>query len=88
MWRENRWNGRGFDLVVLDLTVPGAMGGRETLEELRKLDPDVRAIVSSGYSEDAVLSDFRAYGFIDALRKPYTLEELGVVLARIRPSGR
>jgi CheY-like chemotaxis protein len=71
-----RDQGRPFCLAILDLTVPGGLGGRETLAGLRGIDPAVRAIVSSGYSDDPVLADFRAYGFAAAARKPFTLDEL------------
>jgi CheY-like chemotaxis protein len=68
--------GKPFDVVVLDLTVPGGMGGRAAIDELRKIDPKVRAIVSSGYSSDPVLANFRQYGFAAVVPKPYQLEEL------------
>jgi CheY-like chemotaxis protein len=69
-------SGRPFDLVILDLTIPGGLGGRETIQQLRKIDPDVRAVVSSGYSDDPVMSDFKAYGFVGVLTKPYTSDDL------------
>lgn len=65
-----------FDLVIMDLTVPGKMGGMEALKLLQEIDPDVRAIVSSGYSNDPVLSDYRRYGFRGAVIKPYRLNDL------------
>jgi len=68
--------GHPFDVVILDLTVPGGMGGRETIEQLRKIDPQVRAIVSSGYSRDPVLAQFRAHGFLGMVPKPYDLHEI------------
>ena len=52
------------------------MGGRETMERLRELDPDIRAIVASGYADDPVMSNFREYGFLDVLHKPYQLRDL------------
>jgi signal transduction histidine kinase len=73
--------GKPFDAVILDLTVPGGDGGLWTLAELSKLNPGVRAIVSSGYSTDPVLSDFRRYGFKAVLPKPYRPHELNAVLA-------
>ncbi|MCY3414111.1 MAG: PAS domain S-box protein [Candidatus Heimdallarchaeota archaeon] len=60
-----------YDLVILDLTIPGGMGGRETIKRLLEIDPDIKAIVSSGYSNDHVLSNFKEFGFIDLLYKPY-----------------
>ncbi len=64
--------GKPFDAVIMDLTVPGGMGGREAIQRLLKIDPDVLAIVSSGYSDDPVLADFKSYGFAGVLSKPYT----------------
>ena len=73
---------RPFDVVITDLTVRGGMGGKMAMSELIKVDPDVKAIVSSGYSSDA-LSDYRNYGFHDVIPKPYRLQELGKVLSNV-----
>jgi DNA-binding NarL/FixJ family response regulator len=73
----------------MDLTIPGGMGGRETIQQLLAIDPDARAIVSSGYSEDTVLADHRSFGFRGAVRKPYRLRDLSeVVAAVLRDGGR
>ncbi len=66
-----------FDAVILDLTVPGRMGGKETIAGLREMDPEVKAIVSSGYSHDPIMADFRNYGFSGVIPKPYSFEKLG-----------
>jgi CheY-like chemotaxis protein len=71
-----RDQGEPYDAVIMDLTVPGAMGGREGMRELLKIDPNVRAIVSSGYSGDPVLANFRAHGFCGIVPKPYRLADL------------
>ncbi|MFT3831571.1 MAG: ATP-binding protein [Opitutaceae bacterium] len=71
---------RPFDLAILDLTIAGGMGGRETLLELRKIDPLVCAIVSSGYANDAVLGHHREHGFAAAVAKPYELERLAAAI--------
>jgi len=72
-----------FDAVILDLTVPGGMGGAEVVKILRALDPGVRAIVSSGYSDTPVMAHYKKYGFCGVIRKPYTRDELGSVLKEV-----
>ncbi len=76
-------SGRYYDAVILDLTVKGGMGGKETVCEMLKLNPDVKAIVSSGYSSDPVMSRYTEYGFKDVLKKPYALEQLSAVLKKV-----
>jgi len=68
--------GQPYDVLMMDLTVPGAMGGREAMQELLKIDPNVRAIVSSGYSGDPILANFRSHGFCGIVPKPYRLADL------------
>ena len=65
-----------FDLVIFDLTVPGGMGGKDALAELLKSDPGIRAIASSGYSNDPVMANPRSYGFCASLPKPYDIPDL------------
>ncbi len=77
---EARHAGRPFDAVILDLTIPGGMGGKETIAQLRERDPAVRAIVSSGYSNDPVIANHSRYGFRAAVRKPYLLHEISKAL--------
>jgi PAS domain S-box-containing protein len=72
--------GETYDVVMMDLTVPGAMGGREAMQELLKIEPKVRAIVSSGYSGDPVLANFRAHGFCGIVPKPYRLADLATAV--------
>ncbi len=74
---------RPFAAVLLDLTVPGGMGGYETLEALRNADPSVRAIVASGYSAEAVLGSHLELGFCAALQKPFTMGDLARVLHEV-----
>jgi PAS domain S-box-containing protein len=76
-----------FDLVIVDLTVPGGMGGRETIRRLRELDPKVRAIVSSGYSHDPVLAEYQAHGFCGVIQKPYTQELVANVVRKALESS-
>ena len=79
---------RPFDAVIMDLTIPGGMGGKEGIRELKRIDPDARVLVSSGYSGDPVMSEFRKYGFVGVLQKPYRIEDLGEVLAKVIAEGR
>ncbi|HTT55661.1 MAG TPA: PAS domain S-box protein, partial [Opitutaceae bacterium] len=82
-YQRAREAGRPYDLVIMDLTVPGGMGGQEALAELRRIDPAVKAIVSSGYSSDPVLANFRQYGFRGVVAKPYQLDDLTRVLREV-----
>jgi CheY-like chemotaxis protein len=76
-------NKRPFDAVMLDLVVPGDMGARETISHLTGVDPAVRAIVVSGYAQDAAVSSYRDYGFVAAMNKPYTLQDLRATLETV-----
>lgn len=71
-----------FHAVILDLTIPCGMGGKETVGELLRIDPGVRAIASSGYSNDPVMSDHKNFGFKGVISKPYSIEELSNILHR------
>ncbi|MGH7884382.1 MAG: ATP-binding protein [Thermodesulfobacteriota bacterium] len=82
-YKEALENGKHFDAVILDLTVPGSLGGKETIRKLLELDPNVKAIVSTGYSNDPVMSDYKTYGFTDSVPKPYKASQLAEVLFRV-----
>ncbi|MBD3181491.1 PAS domain S-box protein [Candidatus Poribacteria bacterium] len=69
-------SGNPFDLVILDLTVAGGMSGKETIRELSIIDPDVKAVVSSGYSSDPIVSKYRDFGFVGVISKPFKFEDL------------
>ncbi|MBN2412221.1 PAS domain S-box protein [candidate division KSB1 bacterium] len=72
-----------FHAVIMDLTIPGGMGGKETIKELKKIDPNVKAIVSSGYSNDPIMSNFKDYGFSGVIAKPYKINKLHEVLNQV-----
>ncbi len=83
LFRQAKESGEPFDVVILDLTVSGGMGGKEALRHMLAADPDVKAVVSSGYSNDDVIANYRAYGFTDVITKPYKSSELRAVLGRL-----
>ena len=74
---------RPYDVVIMDLVIPGGIGGREAIVQLREIDPDVCALVSSGYSNDPIMSNYDQYGFAEAVAKPYKNEELRAVVERV-----
>ena len=76
LYKEAFEHGTPFDLVILDLTIPGGMGGKETFEQLKEIDPSVKAIVSSGYSMDEIMSRHEMFGFIGIVTKPYHRDDL------------
>jgi CheY-like chemotaxis protein len=73
-------SGKPFSAVIMDLTIPGSRGGKDVIQDLIKLDPAVRAIVSSGYSNDPIMSNCREYGFKGVIKKPFKMEELSEVI--------
>ncbi len=74
---------RKFEAVILDLTVVGGMGGEKTIEKLLEIDPEVKGIVSSGYSNDPILVEPERYGFLGKITKPYLMKELACVLNEV-----
>lgn len=82
-YRRAKAEGRPFDVVILDLTIRGGMGGLETFGKLKELDPGVTAVVSSGYSDDEVVATHRQHGFRAFLKKPYDMRELARVLSEV-----
>jgi PAS domain S-box-containing protein len=83
MYRKEFGGPDPYRVIIMDLTIPGAMGGKEAVGHLREIDPDVRAIVSSGYSNDPVMADFHSFGFFGILAKPYSVADMGRVVRQV-----
>ncbi len=81
-------SGQPFSAVIFDLTIRGGMGGREAIRELISIDPQIKAIVSSGYSDDPAMADYQKYGFSGVIAKPYRISELSYVLQEVIDPGR
>ncbi|MFO7626219.1 MAG: PAS domain-containing protein [Candidatus Fermentibacteraceae bacterium] len=77
MYEDSLEAGEPYDLLILDLTVPGGVGGEETLKTLRSRHPDVKAFVSSGYSNNPIMANHERFGFVGVIAKPYHLDQLG-----------
>jgi PAS domain S-box-containing protein len=82
-FKESLSSGEKYDIVLLDLTVPGGMGGKETISHIIKLDPTVFAIATSGYSNDPVLADYELHGFKEILKKPFTFTEIKKIVQKL-----
>ena len=80
LYRQKLEANERFDVVILDLTLPGGMGGKEALKKLIEIDPTVNAIVSSGYAMDATMSRYQDFGFRGVIAKPYEAAELGRII--------
>ena len=75
--------GKPFDAVIVDLTIPGGMGGSDAIRRLKEIDPQVKAIIASGYSNNSVMANYKDYGFLDMVVKPFKPEELNDILQRL-----
>jgi PAS domain S-box-containing protein len=87
MYKKARESGEPYDAVILDLTNNVGMGGVEAIKKLLEIDPEIRAIVATGYSFDPVVENYRAYGFRGAITKPFGMDELSKVVKRVISSG-
>jgi PAS domain S-box-containing protein len=87
LYKTARAAGTPFSMVIMDLTIPGGMGGVETARRLLTVDPAARLIVSSGYSDDPVMANYREYGFCAAIEKPYNVKDISMLLAEARKDG-
>ena len=83
LYKNEKAAGVPFDLVILDLSVPYGMGGKETIALLKAFDPEVKAVVSTGFSNDPVVLDFASFGFSGKLIKPYKINDLKNILEQL-----
>ena len=83
MYKQSSNEGKPFDVVIMDLTVPGGIGGNEAISELLKFNPKVKCIISSGYANNPVIVNFRHYGFKGIIIKPYSQEKLLRILNQV-----
>ncbi len=88
LYQSMRDSGKPFDVVIMDLTIPGGMGGKDTMRKLQEIDPGVMGIVSSGYSNDPVMAEYEKYGFAGMVHKPFEVDELVETLYRVIEQGR
>ncbi len=83
LYKSARESGIPFDVVILDLTISGGMGGKETIKRLIEIDTEIKAIVSSGYANDPIMTSYKEYGFCSVLAKPHEIHELDLVLQNL-----
>jgi len=87
IYRKALFGEKSFSAVIMDLTIPGGMGGKETIRKLQEIDNGVIGIVSSGYCNDPILANYADYGFRGIVEKPYSMEKLGKVLHDLLAGG-
>ncbi len=83
MYRRALDEARPYAAAIMDLTIPGGTGGRECMRQLLEIDPEVRAVVSSGYSNDPIMAEYGIYGFASVIAKPFSLDDLSRVLHEV-----
>jgi CheY-like chemotaxis protein len=83
LYEEAMKGEQAFDVVLLDLTIPGGMGGKEAVQGILAIDPDAKVIASSGYSNDPVMANYQAYGFREVMIKPYRIDDLAEALYKV-----
>ncbi len=76
LYKKRKEEGKPFDLIIMDLTIKGGMGGEEAVAEIRKLNKDLPVVVSTGYSDDDIVRNYKSYGFSGVLTKPFKMNEL------------
>ncbi len=87
LYREHSDSGEPIEIVIMDLTIPGGMGGKDAVKEMLAFDPSAKVIVSSGYSNDPIMADCQEYGFVAAVVKPYQLQEITKVINQVLPNA-
>ncbi|MEA3545450.1 MAG: response regulator, partial [Thermodesulfobacteriota bacterium] len=88
LYKEAKEANAPIDLIIMDLTIPGGMGGIDTIREIHKIDPEAKVVVSSGYSNDPVMANFSEYGFCAAMAKPFQIRELMEFVGRTLSRGK
>ena len=83
LYTKARESNKSFDAVIIDLTIPGGMGGKETIKTLLEIDPGVKAIVASGYSNSPIMADYKKFGFLGVISKPYQMQKLSELLHEV-----
>ena len=83
IYRKNLSTGTQADLIIMDLTIPGGMGGEDAVKEILAINPEAKILVSSGYSNDPIMANYKDYGFCGAIVKPYQMQELNKILQKI-----
>jgi PAS domain S-box-containing protein len=87
LYMKARDAGQPYDAIIMDLTIPGGMGGKETIAKLHEIDPKVKAIVSSGYANDPIMAEYEKYGFMGVVPKPYGVQELSNIMQKVFSIG-
>jgi two-component system cell cycle sensor histidine kinase/response regulator CckA len=82
-YKQAKSSDKTFDAVIMDLTIPGGVGGKEAIQDLLEIDPHIYAIVSSGYSNDPVVVNYQEHGFKGVVNKPFKIEDLTKVLEQL-----
>ncbi len=83
LYKKEKAAGHPFDIVILDLSIPNGMGGKDAIVHLRAFDPAVKAIVSTGYTNDLIVQNFEQYGFSGILSKPYKINDMKNILEQL-----
>jgi CheY-like chemotaxis protein len=86
-YKQSQDIGEPFDVVIMDLTIPGGIGGKEAIKDILEINPEAKVIVSSGYANDPVMANYTEYGFKGIVEKPYTMSQLWDVLSRVLKEG-